>query len=30
MDGSDFLAGRLTTRFMDRFQAPPKAGSTPA
>jgi acetyl-CoA carboxylase, biotin carboxylase subunit len=30
MDDPDFLAGRLTTRFMDRFQAAPKTVATPA
>jgi len=30
MDDPDFLAGRLTTRFMDRFQAAPRTVSTPA
>jgi acetyl-CoA carboxylase biotin carboxylase subunit len=30
MDDADFLAGRLTTRFMDRFQAAPRAVTTPA
>jgi acetyl-CoA carboxylase, biotin carboxylase subunit len=30
MDDPDFLAGRLTTRFMDRFQTAPKTVSTPA
>jgi acetyl-CoA carboxylase biotin carboxylase subunit len=30
MDDADFLAGRLTTRFMDRFQAAPRTVSAPA
>jgi acetyl-CoA carboxylase, biotin carboxylase subunit len=30
MDDADFLAGRLTTRFMDRFQAAPRTATAPA
>ena len=30
MDDADFLAGRLTTRFMDRFQSAPRTVPTPA